>query len=264
MDVISSVFRTSQRDQIVLLIEVQILTLILTKRCKLHRILNISLFRSWTLSRPSEQRGPPVPPVTPRMGWPSWPGCPCRTGRASSPPPRRGPRHRAACRTGPTARCSPPPRTSCQCSVSSLPAGGGAGTHGVKEPLKNSHCSQNASGHEKDLFGEGAYVTEVPQDSWTDAQAFKQRQKLLLVDLVALCGPEQVSPLTSTLVHHVELLQVELFAHPGVIGEVVHGKAHHVICSEKTRLRSLLTSVGAQTQSTCCLHLHRLYETLKS
>lgn len=33
---------------------------------------------------------------------------------------------------------------------------------------------------------------------------------------------------TSVLIHHVEVLQVELLPHPGVISEIIHGKAHHL------------------------------------
>lgn len=36
------------------------------------------------------------------------------------------------------------------------------------------------------------------------------------------------SVFTSVLPHHVEILQVKLFAHPGVVREVVHGEAHHI------------------------------------
>lgn len=39
-------------------------------------------------------------------------------------------------------------------------------------------------------------------------------------------GSDQKS--TSVRLHHVEVLQVELLSHPGVISEIVHGKAHHL------------------------------------
>lgn len=39
-------------------------------------------------------------------------------------------------------------------------------------------------------------------------------------------GSEQSS--TSVWLHHVEVLQVELLSHPGVISEIIHGKAHHL------------------------------------
>lgn len=61
--------------------------------------------------------------VIPQQESPSWLDYSGWTWRASSLPPGTGPQHRDACRIGWTARCSPPPRTSCQCSASLSPAG---------------------------------------------------------------------------------------------------------------------------------------------
>lgn len=52
---------------------------------------------------------------------------------------------------------------------------------------------------------------------------------------------------TSVGLHHIEVLQVELFANPGVVSEVVHSKAHHLqTCRANTHVRHWW-------QSCCCL-----------
>lgn len=61
---------------------------------------------------------------------------------------------------------------------------------------------------------------------------------------------------TSVGLHHVEILQVELFANPRVISEVIHGEAHHLQTCRHTR-RQWNGSVCVFMNTWLCVWIHR-------
>lgn len=71
------------------------------------------------------------------------------------------------------------------------------------------------------------HIAEPPQDLRADAEACKQDEVRSTWADETRARRRRTRLPTSKVVHHIELLHVELLAYPGVIREVVHGEAHH-------------------------------------